>query len=505
MDKKYLYGASVQGIQSLIFETNKLKEIIGASQLVDSINKEVFEGFYKSKIGKDVNKNNIILNAAGNIRYIFDSREDCEKFVREFPKFISNYAPGITISQAVVEIGENLKHAYETLERILKTQRNRVQMPVDIAFIGVARSRRTGKPGVEYKNSEVLDRATRIKREKAKQKGIELFKKFSPSIKKGQITTDISELTGKSDGSWIAIIHADGNGLGNILQNLTKGLGNEQDVKEVYTTFSKVLEEATIAAAQTAFKDIVEQKIEQNEIFPFRPVVLGGDDLTVIIRADLAFEFTIKFLEEFERETEEKFKQLRKFNPKIIKLTASAGIAYIKDNYPFHYAVYLAEALTDKAKKFSKLEVGKDDYGVVPSSLAFYKVQASFTESLEDMVRHTHYRGNKNLFYAGPYLLKKSSNGQFRTVEELTNLLNILKMNYTKDESKGISKLRQWITEIMHNEAKAEFLMKRIKQVNYDLYNDLNLDKEMQTIQNDRASILADLIDLHTFNLIYKK
>ena len=31
---KYLYGAAVQGIQNFIFQTNKLRDIIGASELV---------------------------------------------------------------------------------------------------------------------------------------------------------------------------------------------------------------------------------------------------------------------------------------------------------------------------------------------------------------------------------------------------------------------------------------------------------------------------------------
>ncbi len=31
----YLYGASIQGIQGFIFETNKLKEIAGASNLIE--------------------------------------------------------------------------------------------------------------------------------------------------------------------------------------------------------------------------------------------------------------------------------------------------------------------------------------------------------------------------------------------------------------------------------------------------------------------------------------
>lgn len=34
---KYLYGAEVQGIQGFIFQTNKLREIVGASELVEEI------------------------------------------------------------------------------------------------------------------------------------------------------------------------------------------------------------------------------------------------------------------------------------------------------------------------------------------------------------------------------------------------------------------------------------------------------------------------------------
>ena len=33
---KFLYGASVQGFQRFIFQTNELKDIVGASELVES-------------------------------------------------------------------------------------------------------------------------------------------------------------------------------------------------------------------------------------------------------------------------------------------------------------------------------------------------------------------------------------------------------------------------------------------------------------------------------------
>ena len=76
---KYLYGASVQGIQDFIFKTNQLQEIVGASEIVKSLEQEFVEF---AKISED----RILLNAAGNIKAIFDDTSKLEKVVREFPK-----------------------------------------------------------------------------------------------------------------------------------------------------------------------------------------------------------------------------------------------------------------------------------------------------------------------------------------------------------------------------------------------------------------------------------
>ena len=79
--EKYLYGASVQGIQSFIFNTNKLAEIVGASELVENICTKLFKDSCSSF--KD---ENLIIGAAGNIKYIFDTKDECEKTVLLFPK-----------------------------------------------------------------------------------------------------------------------------------------------------------------------------------------------------------------------------------------------------------------------------------------------------------------------------------------------------------------------------------------------------------------------------------
>lgn len=43
MNEKWLYGTSVQGIQGYIFQTNKLKDVIGASELVKDLRETNFK------------------------------------------------------------------------------------------------------------------------------------------------------------------------------------------------------------------------------------------------------------------------------------------------------------------------------------------------------------------------------------------------------------------------------------------------------------------------------
>lgn len=43
MNEKWLYGASVQGIQGYIFQANKLKDVIGASELVKDLRETNFK------------------------------------------------------------------------------------------------------------------------------------------------------------------------------------------------------------------------------------------------------------------------------------------------------------------------------------------------------------------------------------------------------------------------------------------------------------------------------
>lgn len=73
---KYLYGASIQGIQEFIFKTNKLREITGASEIINSI---TGLEFLKIFVKAEILETNLIQNAAGIVKIVFDELEDAKK------------------------------------------------------------------------------------------------------------------------------------------------------------------------------------------------------------------------------------------------------------------------------------------------------------------------------------------------------------------------------------------------------------------------------------------
>ncbi len=434
---KYLYGASIQGIQEFIFATNKLQEIVGASEIVKSISSNEFSrGKVKEKnpisFEDNFKADKILLNAAGNIKVIFENEDSCKEAVENFPKMVMQNAYGITISQAVVKMEEEFKEqkdAIKELEKRLKAQRNKPSLPLDLSINIMELAPSTARPIVEYRNIKnvqtPMDRASQQKREAFPQTG------------------DYNELADLSNSkNKIAVIHADGNGLGEIVAKL----GNK------LSSFSLKLDNATQKAFQDAKTDTME----------IREVILGGDDLTVICNANKALEFTRKFLDNFEKETSkiEELKGLRE------KLTACAGIAYCNEKYPFHYAVSLAETLCSQTKKHAK-EIDKD---LAPSSLMFHNIQSSNYQSWEKFVRDeltiindVNKEDNPIRLDFGPYYLHEDIKLKKEIQPTIQDLLNT-SFAY-RQEGSPISRLREWMSELHKSSDSAANLLKRINEI----------------------------------------
>ena len=539
---KYLYGAAVQGIQGFIFQTNKLREIVGASELVEEICTSKFakllgnNGYYPDLKKQLEDDENCILHAAGNIKYIFDKKEECEKIVREFPKAIYEFAPGVTVSQAVVvfdniewkedmsvfvekdvdgknrKVFQSFKNAVNELEKRLRTQRNKPMRSATLGLMGIERSRQTGLPIVDERKVKgewmPVDAGTRAKLDMfkdAEDPNFELTKSLcntafgKEKLYSRQIAYDIEKMTEKND--WIAIIHADGNGLGQVVQAIGT---NEKQFKE----FSEALDKATKAAAVEAYK-AVKDKFNEDKFIPIRPIVLGGDDFTTICRADIALDYVTEFIKQFEVKTNfvSKYEKLRFDN-----LTACAGIAYIKSSYPFYYGYELAETLCSQAKKDAK--AGLKDGELAKSCLMFHKVQDSFTEDWTAIAKRE-LTPQKNIsFQFGPYYIKEKKEDGRWTVDELKDYVK--KLN-GKEGNAVKSHLRQWMSLLHDNPEMAHQKLLRLismtdekkNKEKYELHEIIDCtdkDKKNEVITflynktEDFKSPVYDILAIHTIN-----
>ena len=436
---KYLYGASVQGIQGYIFATNELKQIVGASELVEFVCTSLFSE--KLAVGAQQ-----VVAAAGNIKYIFSDRAAVEKAVRCFPKIVAETAPGITVSQAVVAMDGDYADfgcAVNELERRLMAQRNRPMKSLTTGLMAIERSRKTGLPAVEVSEGEYVDECTKKKTDALKNNDtiLKLMKKLTgENVSVRNVAMDIKDLTGQND--WIAVIHADGNGLGEVVARV----GNDPDKLR---DFSLNLDNATTAAAQKAYNKIGHFSFK----LPVRPVVLSGDDLTVICRADIALEFVTGFLEAFEEETQ---KQIGN------KLTACAGIAFIKSSYPFYYGYNLAETLCAEAKKDAKSpEMRGNGNNLAPSCLMMHKVQSSFIEDWAEIERKELTTKDDGSYIFGPYYLNEQQ--ERWTVAKLQEEAS--RLTDGKDGNAAKTDIREWMTLMADNIGLAKQKANRVNAI----------------------------------------
>lgn len=444
----YLYGASVQGIQNFIFQTNELKDIVGASELVAQICTQIF----RETVGAPFRDEALIIGAAGNVRYYFDDLDTCAQTVRYFPRRVMIEAPGITISQAVVEMTGDFPDRINELEEKLRSQRNQPQPSLTLGALGMKRSNKTGLPLVASEGSgKCVDMTTAAKRRyihalslaKKSFYGTDSDKEVDPD----QYPYDIAKLTDRND--WIAIVHADGNSLGQIVQRIGGDMAQ-------YQRFSQLLDEATERAANAAFEKL---EVREGDAYPLRPVVLGGDDMTVIIRGSLAIAYAQEFIHQFEYHTGQgELGQIVHGATGLPCLTACAGIAFIKSSYPFHYGYKLAEDLCSAAKHDAKHQV--DAGGSIPSCLMFHKVEDSYVESYADIVERVLMPTDALSFEFGPYYLAERA-GYF-TIDELLSYCDKLQ----KIDDEGVkSGLRQWLTYMHRSVDFASQHLNRMKSV----------------------------------------
>lgn len=299
--------------------------------------------------------------------------KDLERLDREFSAYSLNRRPALarfpqfpflergseSALPASASLGA-LKFSQESLQPNIFDEHSPLSLPsrVKRAFASTSRKQqvddvqeRLVKQGMELKQEPPLDPT-----------------KLAAAFQDGEESEDAKNML-----SSVGVVHIDGNGVGAIMRDLGSAHSEAQEAgvrvsaDEVHTepndalqafimVVNKRLDKTVKDAIALSWYDV--QELTPDTVVPIVPVLVGGDDVTVYTDGRYAIPFAEAYIRHYEELTEkdELLKQLavvagaKKPGP----LTASAGVAIVGRNFPFHIAYDLAEGLVSRGKKLGK-------------------------------------------------------------------------------------------------------------------------------------------------------
>lgn len=502
------------GNQRFVFSSPRLRENVGASYLIT----QLADWTEQAANCLGIDKFGWVSKSSGKVILTAATEDDARKLIGQVTRKAFSAAPGLDVSGVFVDLNDSgdVEHPHVSDSDLRKVHKTAVeyalnrppaqarfsQMPFlqrgrDSALpassrLGVCDEARDDKAtalslssrvcryrandarkqfielAVEQKDLEELGRRHDLlgREDLLTRDPTMLEEKLARSI--SSETVDGRDRTEDERLSKVAVIHIDGNGVGEIMRNLQKSLETIPDgvfrsevlaeqsssgvaeesasagptddphkspdaLRRFLLEINRRLEKAMRISFLTAWArvaSLAQKDVKDIAAIPVVPVILGGDDATVITDATYALPFTEKFLTAFEEETgkdallkylglksrqgtggctksadEDENAESAGNNGKNSErdsknaesasekqggpMTAAAGVAIVPRKFPFHIAYDLAERLTKSAKALGKAEdkVNGMVKGAECSTLSFHVLFDSTVLDPDELLR----------------------------------------------------------------------------------------------------------------------
>ena len=425
----YLVMLQTNSNQPFIFSSPRLREQIGASFEITLLSKWVKDKAEELLDTKSLPSSFWVSDSSGKVIVRFteadgDPKDLAKRLIREVTLRALTDAPGLDVTGVFVKASSSTVDAddLQKLDRVfLEYSLNRrpaaarfpqfpflergseSALPASASLGALEFSQESLQPD-NFDESSPLSLPSRVKRvfastsrkqqvddvqERLAKQGKELKQeppldptKLAAAFQDGEEFEDAKDML-----SSVGVVHIDGNGVGAIMRDLGSAHSEAQEAgvcisaDEVHTepndalqafimVVNKRLDKAVKDAIALSWYDV--QELTPDTVLPIVPVLVGGDDVTVYTDGRFAIPFAEAYIRHYEELTEkdELLKQLavvagaKEAGP----LTASAGVAIVGRNFPFHIAYDLAEGLVSRGKKLGKRK------GEVPCSTIDFHV-----------------------------------------------------------------------------------------------------------------------------------
>lgn len=359
----YLVLVDIDKIQDFILSTPKLKTIVGASILVAKLTSfnycksNTMLGTLKeaNNFGELANNGDylVLFFGGGNIKIIFKDLPNAERFIQDLQRCFIKEAPSASFSNVLYKFNnvfanEIIEKAEKELQKIKLSKRNMIYVNTNPIFKLCKICRRY--PASKIKKVEGKDKylctncfSCLKTYENYKKENSEILLKdfYDKFLEKYNADFEEEFDNIKDKKSFLAVITIDGNNFGEIVKDITKDKKNDDCIKEL-RNFSESLKKNINSVLLDSLDGVLskEDTNKENGKMPFRPIIIGGDDICLTIAADKAFKFIQKFNENV---LDNQF-----YKENII--TYSIGISITKSHFPFYFSHQISEQLVKSAK-----------------------------------------------------------------------------------------------------------------------------------------------------------
>ncbi len=487
-----LVALDTDHIKGYVFGTNKLKEIRGASSLLDTLNRKEMK---KIALSVDPQAEEVYANGGSGL-FLLDSdkAKDFGQKVKE--EYRKKTGGGASITYVEQEIPANIKDVWhddiwDILELLRYRLREEKNSPPDVLALpshpfmrpchacGIEYAEghdKTGVPDPDERDALFCASCLRKREEDDNVRDCieDLLEKNPSSTASPLWDTLIAVLRNinyrlprgtkrpsdfnvfrnfKGAKDYFGLIYADANGMGKKLEELRTLEAVKQFAEKVDDAVYRAVcdgIEKYLAVGQHAKQNAVWTGGSQEPLFPFDILLIGGDDVLMVTPASVAMDVALTIAEQFHERTHKKH-------------TLSVGIVLAPVKYPFG----LLQDIAESTLKFAKTEGTRtrttkgSEYGdtrinfVVVAGTTSHDFKRVY-RSLYDKKKQVGSQKQDMGFYATlrPY-----------TVEHLTELLNairdgnklglgrtklhqvreaVLKKNLTTSVQEGLAVLRNW-------------------------------------------------------------
>lgn len=346
----YISLYDLTGIQPYIFGSNILQENLGGSYLVKQALEEWLP-IISNKMGAELK-----WSGGGNAMVMTTGPDQAKQVATELSRRLHQTAPGLYVACAHRPWDGSDADFQEQRKILLRElNANKAGRWPPAAFDGAgitAACTSTGEPAIEQDSDKKwLGPATQARLDHVDQ-AMEALQKIY-SLPDDLVWTNQFDQLGRSRGeqSMLGVIHFDGNNMGQRFEKACSLPELCELSKQAIAAGKRTLRAALdwVTANLNGITDVDKGGFElspdkkKKRCFPVRPIVYGGDDITLVCDARIALDLAAELLRAWHQYTDDLLGE---------PAHACAGIALVRVHYPFYRAYQLAEDLCKETKQY---------------------------------------------------------------------------------------------------------------------------------------------------------